>query len=416
LYTLELEYKCYMGIFSQIDRAWATIDNKFFIWSYLYGSDFVEYDDLDQVIICVGLVKPKADVFKDIVEYLLVLATPVEIVLVAVTVSKKIDSNQIEITLLPTNYSVPTDNVNILKISGTSNGRIFLTGQDGCLYEFEYESDEGWIRKTTRKVNHSRGLVKGIVPSFLRFSTESPLIDLAIDNERNLLYTLSEDSTIEMWDLGTSCDSISKVATYTVQQLCKDASQILRSDFKLSKLLSIYPVLISESHSIHLTAVSITGERFFFSSSEYISSKENRPKSTKLVKVRTRTVSNEITYSVTSSERIHEVYYNRGVFIMADSKGEDLDNLICFSYQRCKSTLQQRQQQQLEEISSSADVYGRSHAISEVQIPIKIPVIGCFNELATQHANPAREFVCMSNNGIHLLVSIIATYMIESYI
>jgi len=34
---------------------------------------------------------------------------------------------------------LPTDNVNMLKIVGTQNGRIFLGGKDGCLYELYYQ-------------------------------------------------------------------------------------------------------------------------------------------------------------------------------------------------------------------------------------------------------------------------------------
>lgn len=36
-------------------------------------------------------------------------------------------------------YSVPTDGVPIKVIRGTENGRIFLGGRDGCLYEIVYQ-------------------------------------------------------------------------------------------------------------------------------------------------------------------------------------------------------------------------------------------------------------------------------------
>jgi hypothetical protein len=35
--------------------------------------------------------------------------------------------------------SVPSDNVNMLKIVGMKNGRIFMCGKDGSLYELEYQ-------------------------------------------------------------------------------------------------------------------------------------------------------------------------------------------------------------------------------------------------------------------------------------
>lgn len=178
-----LEYKCFMGLFPEIHRAWVTIDNKFFIWSYLDGSDFNEYDELDQVIVSAGLVKPKPGIFKDFVKYLLVLATPVEVVLVAVAFHGEHDYNELALLtswvyqkqmliLIIANYSVSTDSVNMLKIAGTSNGRIFMCGQDGKLYELTYEAEEGWFRSKCRKLNHATNGRFSFIPSFLKYDIE----------------------------------------------------------------------------------------------------------------------------------------------------------------------------------------------------------------------------------------------------
>jgi nuclear pore complex protein Nup155 len=42
--------------------------------------------------------------------------------------------------LIPTRYTIPTDNVTILSVCGTPDGRIFLGGFDGSLFEMTYES------------------------------------------------------------------------------------------------------------------------------------------------------------------------------------------------------------------------------------------------------------------------------------
>jgi len=45
-----------------------------------------------------------------------------------------------EMHLLPEPlFTVPTDNTHVLNITGTENGRIFMTGKDGCLYELAYQ-------------------------------------------------------------------------------------------------------------------------------------------------------------------------------------------------------------------------------------------------------------------------------------
>lgn len=44
-------------------------------------------------------------------------------------------------------YSLPTDNTYILAITSTDNGRIFLAGKDGCLYEVAYQVTIGFTHR-----------------------------------------------------------------------------------------------------------------------------------------------------------------------------------------------------------------------------------------------------------------------------
>jgi nuclear pore complex protein Nup155 len=387
----KLEYKCFMGLFPEIHRAWVTIDNKFFIWSYLNGTDFNEYDELDQVIVSAGLVRPKPGIFKEYVKYLLVLATPVEVVLVAVTISN-IGGHE-ELNLLPTNYSISSDCVNMLKIAGTKNGRIFMCGQDGNLYELTYEADEGWLRKKCRKLNHSQSFIGLLVPSFLKFSTESPIIDIAIDDERNTLYTLSENSTIEVYHLDNIFGTTMKTISYS--SLAKD----LKRDIA-PKIIAIAPITEKESKNLHLTAISSKGERFFFNIS--------------FKRLNLRIVRS------TSSElpNVHECFYNKGVFIMADTKGDDSDNLIFITYEKryAHNRFIRYMPTSLAEIISSRDFNGRRlsadgriHAMAEIPINVDrvlVPEEDFLSDLSTQHVAPPREFVCLSNNGIHLFTKL----------
>ena len=377
-----------MGLVPELKRAWTTVDNKFFIWDYLNNSNFIEYDDLDQVILSVGIVKPRPNIFRDMVEYVLVLATSVQIVLVAVTVTKNVDSEQIELNLLPTNYTASTDNVNILKIAGTPSGRIFLAGQDGCLYELIYEERDGWVNKKCRKENISHSLVGSLVPSFLKLSDESAIIDLAVDTERNVLYTLSEQSTISVWDLGKSDDSAKRVVSYPSSLLMKEAKR-LSSAFQTidMKLISIFPISRSESKILHLVALTGSGEKLLFTVNASGLSIDSRPNTLELQKVRT----------ASQKADVHQGYYRRGVFILAEKKAESLDHLLCFTHQL--------ENQNLCETLSHLDIYGKSNAIAELQSSAYSDQDIVFNEIKSQHTKPAREFVCSSTNGIHLIVS-----------
>jgi nuclear pore complex protein Nup155 len=53
---------------------------------------------------------------------------------------------------------------NVDPFQGTSLGRVFLGGKDGCLYEFAYKADEGWFGKKAQKINHSNSTFSFLIP------------------------------------------------------------------------------------------------------------------------------------------------------------------------------------------------------------------------------------------------------------
>lgn len=97
------------------------------------------------------------------VRHLLVLATPVDIVILGLSYANLQtgsgvlnDSMSGGMQLLPDPlYSLPTDNTYLLTITSTDNGRIFLAGKDGCLYEVAYQAEAGWFSQRCRKINLS---------------------------------------------------------------------------------------------------------------------------------------------------------------------------------------------------------------------------------------------------------------------
>ena len=83
-----MQCNCQMGLFPEISRAWLTIDSDIFVWNYEDGGDLAYFDGLSETILCAGLIKPKPNIFRSHIRYLMCLATPVEIVLLAVSFSK----------------------------------------------------------------------------------------------------------------------------------------------------------------------------------------------------------------------------------------------------------------------------------------------------------------------------------------
>lgn len=76
------------------------------------------------------------------------MTTPEEAILCALSRSDSIGTGENGFThgnkgvlrLVPTRYIVPTDSVSLLSVCGTLDGRIFMGGYDGCLYEMDYEA------------------------------------------------------------------------------------------------------------------------------------------------------------------------------------------------------------------------------------------------------------------------------------
>jgi len=125
------------------------------------------YDNLDHIILTAALVKPRQGVFVDRTHWLLVLTTPLEIVVLALLFDPPVDLDgapipaKSRVILQPTPVCVSSDNVAMLRVVGTPEGRIFMGGRDGLVYELEYGIESGWsgtARKSRKKACKSAGL------------------------------------------------------------------------------------------------------------------------------------------------------------------------------------------------------------------------------------------------------------------
>lgn len=116
---------------------WWYTDCTFF---FIAGrNDYYEYSDQDQIIVRVELVKPKPDVFGDHIKHVLVVSTPLQVILLAVSTAQAQSSTNVDtICLYATNMTMPADDEQMEQIGGTDDGRIFTVGKDGCVYEIEY--------------------------------------------------------------------------------------------------------------------------------------------------------------------------------------------------------------------------------------------------------------------------------------
>ncbi|XP_067677422.1 nuclear pore complex protein Nup155-like isoform X1 [Haliotis asinina] len=406
-----MQCNCMMGLFPDIERAWLTIDSDIFVWKYEDGTDLAYFDGLNDTIQCAALVKPKPGIFQPHIQYLLCLATAVDIVLLGVSFAKPFEGSSGELGvgemhLLPDPlFSIPTDNTGIFNIAGADNGRIFMAGKDGCLYELAYQAEDGWFSRKCRKINHSTSKLSFLVPSIFNFSEDDPLEQICIDNSRNILYARSEKGTIQVFDLGDDGKGMGKVAALSQNTVMTHAAAVARtverSNFK--QIVHLAVITKSESYNIHLVAVTQSGVRLYFTTNQFGSSK-GRPSLLTLVHVRLPPG-----FSASSTTQrpsnIHMAYHHRDTLMLVAPQNDDNDMLWAISSDSFPF------QNQLMETQMTLPVDGKTWAMCESTTPL-LPLPEATKSLSsrpdppsvvTQHVTPPRRFIILSAQGSHIL-------------
>lgn len=321
---INMQQNCALGIFPEISRAWLSVDSSIFFWAYDNASDVAYYDGLDQTILAVQLFKPKANVFKSHIKFLLCLVTASEITLLGVTCSDDDNIGLPTVLLIPDPiFKLSTDNAILSVLAGTDDGRIFLGGNDGCLYEIVYQAEEGWFSRKCRKINHSYSIMSYVTPAFLNFSEQESIVQIEIDSSRNLLYTRTEKSTIQLYDLGPDGSSMRQVTSKSLSAVVNQASCIARTidttNFK--PIVGITALNKAECPNTHLIAVTENGVRLYFSASS-----TDRPTSLDLIHVRLPPGFTPSS-AIQRPKLVGNIHYRDNTFIMTSSQTENKDFL-----------------------------------------------------------------------------------------
>ncbi|XP_007447977.1 PREDICTED: nuclear pore complex protein Nup155 isoform X2 [Lipotes vexillifer] len=408
-----MQCNCMMGVFPPISRAWLTIDSDIFMWNYEDGGDLAYFDGLNETILAVGLVKPKAGIFQPHVRHLLVLATPVDVVILGLSYTNLQTGSGVlndsmcgGMQLLPDPlYSLPTDNTYLLTITSTDNGRIFLAGKDGCLYEVAYQAEAGWFSQRCRKINHSKSALSFLVPSLLQFtfSEDDPIVQIAIDNSRNILYTRSEKGVIQVYDLGHDGQGMNRVASVSQNSIVSAAGNIARTiDRSVFKpIVQIAVIENSESLDCQLLAVTHAGVRLYFSTCPF-RQPWTRPNTLTLVHIRLPP-GFSASSTVEKPSKVHKALYSKGILLMAASENEDNDILWCVNHDTFPF------QKPMMETQMTTRVDGHSWALSAIDEFKVDKIITPLNKdnipitdspvVVQQHMLPPKKFVLLSAQG-----------------
>lgn len=397
------QYKVYTGLFPDLHRAYLTVDSKLFLWNYNEKDDFLVYDELEDVIVAVAMAKPKKDVFVDSVKHILVIATIVEIVILALIV----DEDGV-MSIGPTNFHIPSDNVTMQCIASTSNGRIFVCGVDGCLYEVCYDLQDGWFHKRMRKLNHTHSwpLLAQYVP--FMSDGQSALVSCVIDNSRNLLYTLSDSSKIQVFNMGPPTQSEKLTLLTSMKSMQEQSKGILDRIFPTESynIQSISVIERTESKSLCLVATSFTAIRFYF---KLETTSSGAPSKIYLHHVRIPPNFSQYLNGTTSVTLSH---YAKGMVFFVERRNNEMAETITSLSPHHEVSLS-RQSNLLEHVKQH-ELTGSNigNVLGIYEIPEKMLFKSSLqdwpqraylerNKLALQHTRRARQFIVFTGNAIH---------------
>jgi len=274
-----------MGLFPELSRAWIVVDNRLFLWNY-YRNDYSVFGELDQLIISVGLTKPKPAAFAPSVpDYVLVVTTLVEVVLVRVDMSNGLAG----LELRHAKVTAVTDGVPMRVVKGTDDGRVFLGGHDGALYELVYEAPSLLhslgIKRQCLCVGRSGGslanTVGWLVPSSLVKMLPrvvgggvDPLCAVEVDARRRLLYTLSKAGCLVGYNIANgameSFARIDKISAALRSFVESERNKSAALGVQKHDLVDVEAVALDvhPTSFIHLVVTTTRGVRVFLTSSD----------------------------------------------------------------------------------------------------------------------------------------------------
>lgn len=81
-----------------------------------------------------------------------------------------------------------------------------MNGNDGRLWEIDYQAEEGWFSKKCSKREVIGSPLSYFIPTFLSKIRVDPIVKVVLDESRQTMYGLTENSNIEVRPPSASSD------------------------------------------------------------------------------------------------------------------------------------------------------------------------------------------------------------------
>ncbi|KAJ3221178.1 hypothetical protein HK099_003709 [Clydaea vesicula] len=396
-----LQTSCFMGLLHEINRAYIVIDNRLFIWNYEKGEEYHCFEDQEETIRSVGIVKPLPGIFIKQIEWIIVVATKAEVILLGLAFASS-DNETNDLTLYNTNIVASTDGIPMNAVIGTKNGRIFMAGVNGHLYELIYHKSDGWFTRKCYLRNCSAGFTQylPLQPILSYFNSQGLVKQIVFDEKRQILYFLNGNNDIDVYLLISNgvrhvqkISNLYNTAKHTYENYSHHRGNLEENDFSI---LSVHPVV--ESTTIFFVAITTSGFRLYFRNSRT----DDQLSTLSLMSVKAPIGLSQGTANPGETD-LHVAYYSNAVMLGATtSKSEQLDCLVALA----PDVGNLIQKSLWSEISSYTFINGKTWAIAEVPLTNfrgkKVDIFG-LNELELQLLTNPRKFVILGYTGVNIL-------------
>ena len=431
-----------MGLFAELNHAWVAIDNAVYLWDYTHPDpELVGFEEQPNTITAIRLTVPRAGVFVSSITHLLVVATTADLILVGLSTLTAQGGGK-SVSLYQTRLSIPVRGMGVNIIEGSrSTGRIFFSGrQDEDVYELTYQQEEKWFQSRCAKINHTSKGLSALAPTFGfgQKPQEEIIVQMAVDDSRRLLWTLSSKSRIKAFHMKTSTsidltinNSLRDTFIGTAQMTTFQTDLITQS----TQIVAIHPISANEASKMHLMATTSTGCRLFMSatssSGAAIVDPSNAPNGMRVVHAKyppsdvstgqssQRNISTQMTsYGSdsginTSSKALIETRlaarYSPGYFFCFVRKDPQASTDALFVSAPDTGRIAQpgdpSRQPKYFELGCWLNLGGSTEDIQLCSAPFFAATSpnGFANELAVQFDKPAAEVAILTNTGIHTL-------------
>ncbi|OBZ89569.1 hypothetical protein A0J61_02381 [Choanephora cucurbitarum] len=380
------------GFATSINRAYFVVKNILYLWDFVDTPNLVTYEE-EEDIVGIGFVTPKPGIFRDDIKHLMVVSTISEVKIMALeyTSTKQLRVHKTDMT---TN----TAGVNMISIVGTQQGRIFMLGDDGYVWELDYRPKETWFSsKCTKKLHSTGNNLYFLIGSF----TKDPVTEIAVNEDGTVLYQLTASSSIYVTYLAKDGHTFNTVfrktdMLHSAQTACPSAQHLTADNFKL---ISIQPTTASESKSYHLVAISSSGLRIYLSHhTESHHLVHDAPPNT-LAVVHVRSAG----HTLTAADSVSRPLYHNGLFMFVKNAQQNaaVDTIVTYSPDlgKLSNCVSPASDMALTENHSTLDIHGKvlaivesTHSNSEI------------NNMALPYYSIPRTFLILATTGLTVLV------------